>query len=203
MSNNRKEILSSIFFVVCAIAYFCGTFSIRDYNAFGVTVLSSASVPRALAVGLAVLGLINAVTYINKEKEDKAIATEKSQEEQVAKASVENVATNADTKKAGGVDVDKALADAEKMEDPEVLSRKDIILTVVNLVVYALLLDPLGFIISTIVYIFAQGVLMTKIAERKKKIIPIAILSVVSSVVIYFLFNNLLLLMLPEGLFGF
>ena len=32
MNDKRKEVLSSIFFAVLSIVYFCGTFSIRGYN---------------------------------------------------------------------------------------------------------------------------------------------------------------------------
>ena len=189
MSDNRKDVWSGIFFIVLAVAYFCGTFSIRDYNAFGVTVLSSASVPRTLAVALIVLSLINIVTNLSKSK--------------INKMSLTNEEKKEDTIKNKGVDIAKRLAEVEAIESQGKVSNADIILTVVFLILYTLGLAYLGFIIATFIYIIMQSLLMTQKAKRKKTAVFSVILSLVSTGVIYFLFNNLLELMLPVGIFGF
>ena len=188
MSDKRKEALSSIFFAVLSVVYFCGTFSIRGYNAFGVTVLSSASVPRALAVALLVLSLIHLHS---------ALRTNNS-----AKDEAQNAADAADMKNVQGVDIEKELAQAEKNENSGEVNNKDVILTVLFLILYVIGLAYLGFIISTIIYIIAQSELMTQKAKRKKGIVKSVILAVVATAAIYFLFNNLLSLLLPVGVFG-
>lgn len=190
MSNNRKDVLSSIFFMVLAIAYFCGTFAIKSYNAFGVTVLSSASVPRALAVGLLLLSVINLLTGLKKTKQDTEVA-----------AKTENVIQEEAAE--GGVDIKKRLAEAEKNEAPQDECYSDVLKTLGLLVVYVIGLAYLGFIIATFLYIIAQAYLMTQVAVRKSKMVFICILSAIATAAIYFLFNNCLSLMLPVGIFGF
>ena len=189
MSNDRKDVLSSIFFIVLAIAYFCGTFAIKTYQAFGVTVLSSASVPRTLAVGLLILSVINLLTGLKKPKQAPVVPET---EELVA-----------ETAEDGNVDIQKRLAEAEKNEVPQNECYSDVCKTVVLLILYVIGLIYLGFIIATLLYIFAQSYLMTQVAVRKSKIGFICVLSIVATAVIYFLFNNCLSLMLPVGIFGF
>ncbi|HCJ76753.1 MAG TPA: hypothetical protein DHV88_10305 [Roseburia sp.] len=96
----------------------------------------------------------------------------------------------------------KELAQAEKNENSGEINNKDVILTVLFLILYVIGLAYLGFIISTIIYIIAQSELMTQKAKRKKGIVKSIILAVVATAAIYFLFNNLLSLLLPVGVFG-
>ncbi len=73
--------------------------------------------------------------------------------------------------------------------------------TVLLIGAYCLAFQPVGFIISTIVYLFLQILVLTP-AERKS--IPVAaIISVVASVAIYVLFNYVINSPLPKGIFGF
>jgi hypothetical protein len=190
MSDKRKEILSSAFFAVLSVLYFCGTFSIRSYNAFGVTVLSSASVPRALAVALLVLSLLHIYSVISMDKKAKNAAK------------VETSEAKTEEKKVHGVDIEKELAQAEKNENAGKINNKDVVLTVVFLILYVVGLTYLGFIISTFIYIVAQSELMTLKAKRKQGLIKSIILAAVATAAIYFLFNNLLSLLLPVGVFG-
>ncbi|MCH3950382.1 MAG: tripartite tricarboxylate transporter TctB family protein [Acidaminococcus sp.] len=193
MSDKRKEILSSAFFAVLSVLYFCGTFSIRSYNAFGVTVLSSASVPRALAVALLVLSLLHIYSVISMDKKAKNAKNA---------AKVETSEAKTEEKKVHGVDIEKELAQAEKNENAGKINNKDVVLTVVFLILYVIGLTYLGFIISTFIYIVAQSELMTLKAKRKQGLIKSIILAAVATAAIYFLFNNLLSLLLPVGVFG-
>lgn len=65
-------------------------------------------------------------------------------------------------------------------------------------VVYVLLFQPLGFVLSSIVYLFFQIIVLSP----KSKIRPVKILvvSVVASVVVYVIFRDGLTLMLPNGI---
>lgn len=189
MSDKRKEIWTSVFFIGLSIVYFCGTFSIRDYNAFGVTVLSSASVPRALAIILLILSLLHIAQVMLDSKSQKNDCTN------------DRITTN--DKEIQGVDIQKELAEAEKMENAGKVCNQDVVLTVVFLILYVICLVYLGFIISTLIYIVIQSELMTQKDKRKKGFIKSAILAGIATVTIYFLFNNMLSLLLPVGIFGF
>lgn len=68
------------------------------------------------------------------------------------------------------------------------------------LLIYALLLQPVGFIIMTIVYIFFQSLLM--VPEEKRSYKTSAILAVTAAIVIYFVFSRGLSMQLPEGILG-
>ena len=189
MSDKRKETWTSVFFIGLSIVYFCGTFSIRDYNAFGVTVLSSASVPRALAIILLILSLLHIAQVMLDSKSQKNDCTN------------DRITTN--DKEIQGVDIQKELAEAEKMENAGKVCNQDVVLTAVFLILYVIGLVYLGFIISTLIYIVIQSELMTQKDKRKKGFIKSAILAGIATVTIYFLFNNMLSLLLPVGIFGF
>lgn len=65
-------------------------------------------------------------------------------------------------------------------------------------VVYVILLQPLGFVLSSIVYLFFQMIVLSP----KSKIRPVKmfLVSVVASVVVYVIFRDGLTLMLPNGI---
>lgn len=68
------------------------------------------------------------------------------------------------------------------------------------LLLYAVLLQPVGFIIMTVVYIFFQSLLM--VPDEKRSYKTSAILAVVSAIVIYFVFSKGLSMQLPQGILG-
>ena len=63
--------------------------------------------------------------------------------------------------------------------------------------VYVLLLEPLGFLISSILYVFCQ--ILNLCPKNEVNFVKFAIIAVVSSLVIYVTFRNGLNLMLPAG----
>lgn len=65
---------------------------------------------------------------------------------------------------------------------------------------YAILLPKLGFLITTTVYLFVQINILSPNESRKQ--VLFAIISVVTSVVIYFTFVKVFHLMLPAGILG-
>ncbi|WP_166268980.1 tripartite tricarboxylate transporter TctB family protein [Marinobacter caseinilyticus] len=73
----------------------------------------------------------------------------------------------------------------------------EILLSIAILVIYAALLEPLGFVIATTV---AVGTLCWRMGARPK---PALVTGFVSAVVVFVLFNNLLELSLPGGLLEF
>lgn len=75
------------------------------------------------------------------------------------------------------------------------------ILTLLLIAIYISLMKPLGFILSTIIYLFAQIMLIAP--KDKKKPVFIAILSIVFSIVIYAIFTKGFYVILPAGIFSF
>lgn len=186
MDSRRKDIYSSVFFIVLAVAYYFQTYNIRSYKSFDVTVLTSASIPRVLAVILLVLSIIQIVSCL-KVKERKENIIGNSEEGTLKK------------EETAELDIEKELKIAQKNEENEKYDIKDIIFTVIFLIVYLLMMDSLGFVISTFLYMVAQITLMTKRTERKKKILFCIVLSAISSFLIFYLFNDVLGMILPIG----
>ncbi len=73
--------------------------------------------------------------------------------------------------------------------------------TMVALLAYVALLDPIGFIPTTIVYLIVQMTILSS-KPSKKDLLLFALIAVVSSVGIYFLFTKAFYLMLPAGILG-
>lgn len=73
-------------------------------------------------------------------------------------------------------------------------------LTILFLVLYVFLMPLLGFILSSIFYMFAQMMLFVPAVYRtKRNIILFAVLSIVAPVAVYYLFVNVFYLLLPAG----
>ena len=65
---------------------------------------------------------------------------------------------------------------------------------------YALLMPKVGFIITTIAYLFAQMYIMA--AKEHQKPVLFGIISIVTSVSVYYMFVKIFSLMLPAGILG-
>lgn len=80
------------------------------------------------------------------------------------------------------------------------ISPLSVLATVGLLVLYIALLPFIGFLITTTVYLFFQMYLLADKTERR---IPLfVIISVVTSIFIYFIFKYVFYLMLPSGILG-
>ena len=185
MDSRRKDIYSSVFFIVLAVAYYFQTYNIRSYKSFDVTVLTSASIPRVLAVILLILSIIQIISCM-KIKETKKSISDNSEQGSLKEATAE-------------LDIEKELKIAQQNEENEKYDTKDIVFTVIFLIVYLLIMDSIGFVISTFLYMVAQITLMTKKTERKKKMLFCVVLSAIASFLIFYLFNDVLGMILPIG----
>lgn len=76
----------------------------------------------------------------------------------------------------------------------------EVIITFVFLVLYVALLNVLGFLVSTILFLLGMVTLFTP--KEKRNIVKIILISVVFSVVVYLIFVKGFGLTLPEGFFG-
>jgi len=77
----------------------------------------------------------------------------------------------------------------------------EVILTFIAIGVYTALLGPVGFIIMSALYIFFQVIILSPPEKRNYKVA--ALIAVVASVAIDFLFVELLSVLLPKGILGF
>jgi len=69
------------------------------------------------------------------------------------------------------------------------------------LIAYAYLLKPVGFILTTLAFLFLAFVLMSK--KEETNYLKFAIISVVAVLVIYFVFTRVFSIRLPRGLIRF
>ena len=69
----------------------------------------------------------------------------------------------------GELDVAQALAEAEALEEDADSDKMSIVLTIVSLAVFSALIQPLGFLISSFIYMVLQSFILTLKEERKKK----------------------------------
>ena len=76
----------------------------------------------------------------------------------------------------------------------------EVILTFLCLLIYILLLQPVGFIIMSALFIFAEAMILTPAGKRKPLIA--AVIAVVAAVLVDFAFVNLLHVLLPAGILG-
>lgn len=74
----------------------------------------------------------------------------------------------------------------------------EVVITFAFLILYVLLLKPLGFVISTIIFLLGMITLFTP--KEKRSVIRIILISVIFSVVVYWLFAKVLTLSLPQGI---
>lgn len=81
------------------------------------------------------------------------------------------------------------------------LQNTEVILTFAVLAAYIYLLKPVGFLIMSALYIFAEALILSK--KGKRRVITALVLAVTASVLIDFVFVRLLYVMLPKGILGF
>ncbi|WP_367568692.1 tripartite tricarboxylate transporter TctB family protein [Lacrimispora sp.] len=88
-------------------------------------------------------------------------------------------------------------------EEGEKGNLKGFFLTLILLFLYVLLLEPVGFVITSIVYMFIQMMLFVpKELVNKKQLIVFTVVSVLLPVLVNLLFENVFYLILPAGILG-
>ncbi|MDK2968574.1 MULTISPECIES: tripartite tricarboxylate transporter TctB family protein [Lacrimispora] len=92
-------------------------------------------------------------------------------------------------------------AEAETMEK-ENLDYKRMLISFILILVYVYLLHPIGFIVSTILYLPLQMYILAPDDKKKKRdIIQLAIITVIFTFVVFFLFRYGFKIILPAGIF--
>lgn len=92
-------------------------------------------------------------------------------------------------------------ADTEEDDDkPEYLR---VLATIAAFTAYVFVIEPVGFLVSSIVYLFLQMVILAPAEKRRPKgIVLFAVIAVVVCVAVYFIFRFGLNVMLPAGILG-
>ena len=86
---------------------------------------------------------------------------------------------------------------------PDTADYKRVLFSLVASIVYVNVLSPIGFIISTLVYLFVQITILAPDAHRTKKdLIQYLVIDVIFTFVVYFLFRYGFKIVLPAGIFA-
>lgn len=99
-----------------------------------------------------------------------------------------------------GVDKNAPVEKENETEEKKKISPLSVVATVGLLVLYIALLPYIGFLITTTVYLFFQMYLLA--AKTERKIPMFVVISIITSVFIYFIFKYVFYLMLPAGILG-
>ena len=91
---------------------------------------------------------------------------------------------------------------AEPAEKSEAIDYPTVIKSVALVLLYTALMEPVGFVITTVLYLYAQFIVLTP-ADEKVKHLRYALIAVVSAVLIFYIFRHGFDLLLPVGLLDF
>ena len=91
---------------------------------------------------------------------------------------------------------------AEPAEKTEAIDYPTVFKTLALVLLYTALMEPVGFLITTALYLYVQFIVLTP-AEQKVKHLRYALIAVVSAVLIFYIFRHGFDLLLPVGLLDF
>ena len=89
---------------------------------------------------------------------------------------------------------------AEETTSSKKVEIRTVVLTICVLIAYVLLLEPVGFILVSAIFLFGQMFILAPDGQRK--VLLFAVLSLIIPVAVYLLFVNVFSLMLPSGILG-
>lgn len=97
--------------------------------------------------------------------------------------------------------LDMIAADAEKSEE-ENLDHKRVLTSFILILVYVFILQPVGFLVSTLLYLPFQMLVLAPSEKRgRKDIIQLLIIDVLFTFIVFFLFRYGFKIILPTGIF--
>ena len=98
----------------------------------------------------------------------------------------------------------KYLAEGGKIEKTSLkailMEKREVVASFIALGLYVGLMGVIGFLITTVVYLFVQILILTPREKWKKNYVPAAITAVVAGVVLFFIFRYVLNVLLPVGI---
>lgn len=96
----------------------------------------------------------------------------------------------------------KTRAAALSAEDLSDCDYRRVLESIILVLVYVFLLQPVGFILSTMVYLMLQMMVLSPDDGRgKKDIIKLAVINVIFTMIVFFLFRYGFKIVLPAGIF--
>ena len=96
----------------------------------------------------------------------------------------------------------KANAKLAEMAEIEECDYKRVISSFIVILAYVMILKPIGFIISTILYLPIQMFILSPADERDgKSIVKLTLITVIFTMVVFFLFRYGFKIILPAGIF--
>jgi hypothetical protein len=171
--NHKQEIGTGLFFLVLAVLYLAGSFSISSFDPFGNSPMSSRAIPQLIGGLMAALSVIHIVGNAIKLKRPRT------DDEPVQE-------TGAAGKRRFGLDRSSRL----------------MLFSVLFICVYIFLFTRLGFILSTALFLLAEIFLLIPAEKRKSWALFVVCFSAVLPVLLYLLFTKPLSMFLPVGLLG-
>lgn len=98
----------------------------------------------------------------------------------------------------------KYLAEGGKIEKSSLkdilMEKREVVASFIALALYVGLMGPVGFVITTILYVFVQILILTPREKWKKNYVPAAITGVVVGCALFYIFRYLLNVLLPVGI---
>ncbi|GGB38990.1 hypothetical protein GCM10011409_15650 [Lentibacillus populi] len=188
-----KDLIAAIALLIISIIIYTDTFNMKTLT---VSQVGPDFAPRVVSIGIFILSLI----LLFQTLKDWIMAAKNVSS---AKASYIKDAKEMESNK--GYENDNDVQDhvsATLIEDKASrwLRYKNVLITTVLIVLYILLMPIIGFLITTAVYLFIQFCLL---GQRKYWNIPLfLILSILTSVIVYYVFRLGFEVMLPAGILG-
>ena len=80
------------------------------------------------------------------------------------------------------------------------VEKREVVVSFVALGLYVGLMGPIGFVPTTILYVFVQILVLTPGEHRKKNVLPAAITAIITGCLLFYIFRYMLNVLLPIGL---
>lgn len=179
MVSKYEDVFSGFFLLIVSVIMFVATFS---FQALTTTFVGPAFMPQIISVAIAIFSLVIIGSGIKKAKNAKF-----------------------ETEEGGLVEAAEEKGTGEEVHAGDLLKEKEsgykaVLITLAAMAIYIFLIPIIGFLITTIVYLFVQMLILCH--KTKRRMVLFAVISVVSSVLIYYLFRNVFYVMLPTGIIG-
>lgn len=161
-----KEVIIAVCVMIFATVYFIASFSIKGAGLTGV--VGATTLPRFIAVLMFVLGVLQLLSSVKQIKITEVIKATESQ---------------------------KNAKESESVKSSQSINIKAVVLTLLIIIAYVALIKPLGYVISTIVFLIAMFIVLSQ--GRRRNYVVLTIIAVGVTVPVFYFFRNLLHLMLP------
>jgi len=170
--NHKQEIGTGLFFLLLSVFYIGHSFTIKSFDPFGNSFLTSQAIPQVIGGLVVVVSVIHIIISVKKLQREKALP-------------IQDTVTQA-----GSVSIQFGK------------SFWMTLVTILLIGAYIFCFTRLGFILSSVLYLLPQIFVLTPAEKRKQFAAFIVGVSILTPVGLYFLFTKVLSMFLPRGLLG-